>query len=65
MTAELELARLRLEAWRLLEGWGRTIPLADDDPLRKFGRPTRQEPHGFEERCALADRLVAWAMREG
>lgn len=59
---DYELAKLKLAAWKTLDGWGRTVAIPEDDPEYKLRR-TKIQPQGFEERCAMADRMVNWALK--
>ena len=58
MTA-YERARLRLDAWKALDGWGVTEPVAEDAPeLLKLRPPVK--PWDWNERKAKADDLYDW-----
>jgi hypothetical protein len=57
-----ERARLRLDAWKALDGWGVSVPLADDaTELDKHFRP--RKPWNWEERKTKADDLYEWLIQ--
>lgn len=62
---DMEIALLRIRAWDALNGWGHDVELSEDDPRRvKLGQTTEHILNNFEERCATAEKLVTWALKQ-